>query len=224
MLVKEFPKKERPINRVCEVGARSLSGVELLASLLQTGNALEQAAALIAKFGDLSGLINAEIAAITAIKGIGRAQAVRIKAALELGRRAFTDVPEEKPQIQSPGNAAALLMPTLGASPQELFVVLYLDTRNRVLEQETLYKGTLNTSVVRIAEVFRGAMARNCANIIVAHCHPSGDPSPSPEDIALTRRLVEVGKEIEIDVLDHLIIGKGRYISLREKGLGFEEA
>jgi DNA repair protein RadC len=102
-------------------------------------------------------------------------------------------------------------------------MVLYLDTRNRVIDQETLYIGSLNTSLVRISEVFRGAVRRNCASVIVAHNHPSGDPSPSPEDVALTRRLVQSGKLLEIDVLDHLVIGQNRYVSLRERGLGFEQ-
>jgi DNA repair protein RadC len=104
----------------------------------------------------------------------------------------------------------------------EHFVVLYLDTRNRVTSREILYKGSLNTSLVRIAEVFRGAVRRNCAALIVAHNHPSGDPNPSPEDVALTRRLVDAGKLLEVDVLDHLVIGQNRYVSLRERALGFE--
>ena len=101
-------------------------------------------------------------------------------------------------------------------------VVLYLDTRNRVVDQETLYKGTLNASMVRIAEVFRGAVRRNCASIVVAHNHPSGDPSPSPEDIALTRKLVEAGKLMDVEVLDHVVVGRGQFVSLRERGMGFE--
>ncbi len=103
-------------------------------------------------------------------------------------------------------------------------MVLYLDTRNRVVDQEVLYVGSLNTSLVRIAEVFRGAVRRNCAAVIVAHNHPSGDPNPSPEDVALTRRLVDAGKLLEVDVLDHLVIGQNRYVSLRERALGFEAA
>ncbi len=106
----------------------------------------------------------------------------------------------------------------------ENFVILYLDTRNRVTAREILYKGSLNTSLVRIGEVFRGAVRRNCAAVIVAHNHPSGDPNPSPEDVALTRRLVEAGKLLEVEVLDHLVIGENRYVSLRERALGFEAA
>src|SRR5690606_32309380 len=112
----------------------------------------------------------------------------------------------------------------LGFQEQEHFTVLFLDTRNRVTDEETLYVGSLNTSLVRIAEVFRGAVRRNCAAVIVAHNHPSGDPTPSPEDVALTRRLVDAGKLLEIEVLDHLVIGNNRYVSLRERALGFESA
>jgi len=103
-------------------------------------------------------------------------------------------------------------------------VVLYLDTRNRVLDQEILYKGSLNTSLVRTGEVFRGAVRRQCGGIIVAHNHPSGDPAPSAEDIALTRRLVDAGKLLDVDLLDHMIIGHNRFVSLRERALGFENA
>ena len=145
-------------------------------------------------------------------------------AALELGRRLMAEAPEERYQIRAPGDAAHLLLPRLSHKEQENFAVLYLNTRNQVTDQEVLYKGSLNTSLVRVAEVFRGAVRRNCAAVIVAHNHPSGDPSPSPEDIALTRRLVDAGKLLEIDVLDHLVIGHNRYISLRECALGFEPA
>ena len=107
---------------------------------------------------------------------------------------------------------------------QEHFVVLYLNTRNCVTNEEILYKGSLNTSLVRIAEVFRGAIRRNCASIIVAHNHPSGDPEPSPEDVNLTRRLVQAGKMLEVQVLDHLVIGTHHgFVSLHERGLGFED-
>ena len=156
------------------------------------------------------------------MEGIGPAQAARLQAALELGRRVVAEPLSDKVQIRAPSDASNALMAQLGHETQECFVVVYLDTRNRILEMETLYRGTLNCSLVRVTEVFQGAAVRHCAAIIVAHNHPSGDPDPSPEDIMLTRRLVEAGKILEVEVLDHLVIGQGRYVSLRERNLGFE--
>jgi len=222
--VSDLPAKERPVNRLREVGPQAVSNVELLACLLQSPDALHQAQQLMAQFRTLDRLVQASEAEITAVEGIGPAQAARLKAALELGRRFMAEQQEERWQIRAPSDAAHVLMPALASQPREQLVVLVLDTRNRVLHQETLYSGTLNTSIVRIAEVFGLAMQYNAAAIVVAHNHPSGDPSPSPEDVALTRRLVEAGKMLEIDVLDHIIVGQGRYVSLRERSLGFESA
>ncbi len=222
--VRDLPVKERPVSRIHEMGPQALSSVELLACLLQSADAFHQAQQLLARFEGLAGLARASEADITAIEGIGPAQAARLKAALEVGRRLMSETPEERWQIRAPSDAAHMLMPQLGYEPREQFVVLALDTRNRVVYQQTLYTGTLNTSLIRIAEVFAIAMQHNAANIIVAHNHPSGDPAPSPEDVALTRRLVDAGKLLEIAVLDHVVIGQNRYVSLRERGLGFEGA
>jgi len=223
MLVREYPKEERPVNRVCEAGAMAVSGTELLASILGTGNAMDTAITLMKEFGGLAQIATAEVAQLTAVHGVGKAQAARIKAALELGRRVLESQMGEKYHIRSPGDAANLLMGYIGREEQECFVVLYLDTRNRIVEREILYRGTLNTSIVRIAEVFRGAVRRNVKSIIVGHNHPSGDANPSPEDVALTRRLVQAGITMEIDVLDHVIVGHATFVSLRERALGFED-
>lgn len=188
---------------------------------LQSGEALDQANALLVEMGGLAGLVHADAVMFEAIRGIGPAQAARLYAAVELGRRLTVESPLDVPQITAPWIVADFLFPLIGMEEQENFVVLYLNTRNQVLTHEVLYRGTLNTSVVRAAEVFRGAIRRNCATIIVAHNHPSGNPEPSPEDIELTRRLVEAGHLVEVEVLDHLVIGHGRYVSLRERGLGF---
>lgn len=226
--VKEMPPEERPRERMARVGPQALSSTELLAIILRVGvggeNVLSMAQRILADFGGLGGLSRADFAQIAAERGLGPAKTAQILASLELGRRLMAESPEERWQIRAPSDAAHILMPTLGFQEQEHFVVLYLDTRNRVTDRETLYKGSLNTSLVRIAEVFRGAVRRNCAAVIVAHNHPSGDPNPSPEDVALTRRLVEAGKLLEIDVLDHLVIGHNRFVSLRERALGFETA
>lgn len=222
--VRDLPAKERPVNRIHEVGPQALSSTELLACLLQSADAFQQAQKLLVRFADLGGLARASELELTAITGIGPAQAARLIAALEIGRRLMTETPEERWQIRAPSDAAHMLMPQLSYEPRERFVVMSLDTRNRILHQETLYLGTLNTSLIRTAEVFASPLQRNAAAIIVAHNHPSGDPNPSPEDVVLTRRLVEAGKLMEINVLDHVVIGQNRYVSLRERGLGFESA
>jgi DNA repair protein RadC len=225
--VKEMPEKERPRERLARVGPQSLSTSELLAIILRTGvggeNVLTMSNRILGTFGGLAGLARASFAQLTAQRGLGPAKASQLMAAFELGRRLMAEAPEERYQIRSPSDASHILLPLIGHKEQEHFVVLYLDTRNRVVDQEILYKGSLNTSLVRTAEVFRGAVRRNSAALVVAHNHPSGDPHPSPEDIALTRRLVKAGKLLEVDVLDHLVIGQNRYVSLRERELGFEE-
>ena len=226
--VKEMPLEERPRERLVLAGPQALSTAELLAIILRVGvggeNVLTLAQRLLAEFEGLGGLARAEFAQLSAVRGLGTAKSAQILAALELGRRLMAESPEERWQIRAPSDAAHILMPRLGFQEQEHFAVLFLDTRNRVTDQETLYVGSLNTSLVRIAEVFRGAVRRNCAAVIVAHNHPSGDPTPSPEDVALTRRLVDAGKLLEVDVLDHLVIGNNRYVSLRERSLGFESS
>lgn len=224
--VKEMPEDERPRERLARVGPQALSSAELLAIILRTGvkgeNVVTMASRLLATHSGLAGLARMELAQLGQEHGLGPAKAAQLLAALELGRRLMAEAPEERFQIRAPGDAANILIPIIGHQEQEHFVVLYLDTRNRVTDREILYKGSLNTSLVRVAEVFRGAIRRNCAAIIVAHNHPSGDPSPSPEDVALTRRLVEAGKLVEVDVLDHVVVGHNRHVSLRERGLGFE--
>ena len=224
--VKEMPEDERPRERLARVGPQALSSAELLAIILRTGvkgeNVVTMASRLLAQYGGLAGLSRADLAQLGQEHGLGPAKASQLLAALELGRRLMAESPEERFQIRAPQDAANLLIPLIGHQEQEHFVVLYLDTRNRVMDREVLYKGSLNTSLVRIAEVFRGAIRRNCAAIIVAHNHPSGEPNPSLEDVALTRQLVEAGKLMEVEVLDHVVIGQGRFVSLRERGLGFE--
>ncbi len=226
--VKEMPEGERPRERMERVGPQALSTAELLAIILRTGvngeNVLTMATRLLSTYGGLGGMARAEFAQLAKEHGLGRAKTAQIMAALELGKRLMVEAPEERLQIKAPGDAANLLMSLIGHKNQEHFVVLFLDTRNRVLDYEMLYKGSLNTSLVRIGEVFRGAVRRDSASVIVSHNHPSGDPAPSPEDIALTRRLVSAGKVMEVDVLDHVIVGANRFVSLRERALGFEEA
>ena len=221
--IADLPATERPVNRIREVGTDAVSTVELLACILQTGDALALAGEVLQEVGNIEGLARADLTTLQNVPGLGPARSARLLAALELGKRLAHDVAAERYQIRSPSDAAHLLVSMIGHKEQEHFIVLYLDTRNRIIDKEALYRGTLNASVVRTAEVFRGAVRRNCASIIIAHNHPSGDPHPSPEDIALTRRLVKAGKMMEVDVLDHLVIGGNRHISLRERNLGFDD-
>ncbi len=222
LTMKALPNEERPRERLLREGAGALADRELLAIILRSGsreeNALDLARRLLSQHHGLAGLLRLEAAQLMAEKGIGPAKAAQLLAALELGRRAVDRSLQKKRTIDSPEAAATFLLPKLAHLEQEVFVILYLDTRHRVMEHEILYRGSLNSSITRIAEIFRGAVRRNCAAILVAHNHPSGDPTPSPEDIAFTDRLIEAGQLLEIEVLDHLIIGDQKYTSLREQG------
>jgi len=223
--IHDMPTGERPRERLLHYGPEALSTAELMAILLRTGsrgeNVLTLATRLQIKFGGLGGLARASFSELSAVKGVGQAKAAQIKAGLEIGRRLLIAAPDERPQISSPADAANLLMLEMGHLEQEHLRVLLLDTKNRLLASPTIYKGSVNTSLIRIAELFREAIRHNSTAIIIAHNHPSGDPTPSPEDVRITRQVAEAGKLVDIEVLDHLIIGRGRYVSLKERGLGF---
>lgn len=223
--IKELPSSERPRERLLQYGANSLSNAELLAIILRTGtrdeNVLLIAQRLLASFGGLSGLVQGSLTELASEKGLGPAKVAQIKAALELGRRLLIEAPDERPQIRSPADAANLVMSEMGLLEQEHLRTMLLDTKNRVLATPTIYQGSLNTSLIRVGELFREAIRANCASLIVMHNHPSGDPTPSPEDVAVTKQIVEAGRLLDVEVLDHLIIGRQRFVSLKERGLGF---
>jgi DNA repair protein RadC len=221
--VPAIPEREQPLNRLREAGAYGVSAAELLSLVLRQPD-LDTAHRLLRQFPTLGALAHATETELTALPGVGPSGAAALRAALELGRRVEQERAPQAVSIQNPGDAAAILLPFIGNQEHEHFAVLYLNTRNHVTAKEILYKGSLNTSLVRVGEVFKGAIRRNCAGVLVSHNHPSGDPSPSPEDIALTRRLVVAGQLLELDVVDHIIVARGRYTSLREQQLGFEEA
>jgi len=225
-MIRDMAAGERPRERLERVGERALSSSELVAIILRTGSGGESVVRLseriLSQLNGLPGLAKATLYELQNVKGIGPAKAVQIKAALELGRRLMASVPEEKARVSSPADAANLLMSEMAFLEQEHLKLVLLDTRNQVISTPTVYIGSLNTSVVRIGELFRYAIRDNAAAIIVAHNHPSGDPSPSPEDVHVTRMIVEAGKLLDIDVLDHLIIARQRYVSLKERGLGFD--
>jgi DNA repair protein RadC len=223
--IHDMPTGERPRERLQNYGPEALSTAEIMAILLRTGtrgeNVLALATRLLAEFRGLGGLARASFGELSAVRGVGPAKAAQLKAGLEIGRRLLIAAPDERPQISSPADVANLLMLEMGHLEQEHLRVLLLDTKNRVLGSPTIYKGNVNTSVIRIAELFREAIRHNSTAVIVAHNHPSGDPTPSPEDVQVTRQIAEAGSLLDIEVLDHLIIGHGRYVSLRERGLGF---
>jgi DNA repair protein RadC len=223
--IKDLPSSERPRERRLNQGASALSTAELLAIILRTGttdeNVVRVAQRILAKFGDVGGLARVSAAELKAERGLGPAKVAQIKAALELGRRLLAQSPEERPQIRSPADAANMVMSEMSWLEQEHLKVMLLDTKNRVLGTPTVYIGSLNTSMVRVGELFREAIRANCASLIVVHNHPSGDPTPSPEDVAVTRQIAEAGKLLDIELLDHLIIGQQRFVSLKERGLGF---
>lgn len=225
-MIRDLPSGERPRERLMHYGAQAVSSAELLAIIIRTGsggeNVLRLTERLLAAFDGLNGVARASLTELQQVKGIGPAKAVEIKAALELGRRLLVTAPEERPVVSTPADAANLLMSEMSLLEKEHLRVILLDTRNRVISTPTIYVGSLNSSVVRIAELFRPAIKQNAAAIIVAHNHPSGDPSPSPEDVRVTREISKAGKLLSIELLDHVIIGRNRFISLKERGLGFD--
>jgi len=225
--IKDMQSNDRPRERLERQGAQALSNPELLAILLGTGvpglSAVQLAQELLDKYGGLAGLHRADYQDLVQMRGVGPAKAAQLGAAIELGRRLAVSVPEERPAIQSPEQAAELVMYEMGALKQEHLRVLLLDTRNQLMRIIEVYQGSLNTSLIRIGEVFRDAVRENAASVIVVHNHPSGDPSPSPEDVAVTRAIIDAGRLLDIEVLDHLVIGTGRFVSLKSRGLGFEK-
>jgi DNA repair protein RadC len=225
LTIHDFPIGERPRERLKHYGPTALSNAELLAILLRVGvrgeNVVALSTRLLAEFGGLAGLSKASFHDFAGIKGIGTAKAAQLKAAIELGRRLLITAPDARPQITSPLDAANLLMLEMGCLEQEHLRTILLDTKNRVLASPTIYVGNVNSSIVRVSEIFREAIRENATSMIVAHNHPSGDPTPSPEDISVTRSIVEAGFLLGIDVLDHIVIGYQHFVSLKERGLGF---
>lgn len=225
--IKDMNEEERPRERLANLGPQSLSTAELLAILLRVGvvgeTSVQVGQRLLQTFGGISGLHRASFDELSSQKGVKLAKAAQIKAAIELGRRLVLESPEDKPAIHSPADAAAMVQYDMSALQQEELRVMLLDTRNRVQFIETVYRGSVNSSQVRIAEIFKAAIRRNAANLIVIHNHPSGDPTPSPDDVAITRAILQAGELLDVKLLDHIIVGSGRFVSLKERGLGFNK-
>lgn len=212
------------------LGPQALSDEELIAIVLRTGvpssNVLEVARNLLIRYGGLAGLNGASLPELAQMRGIGPVKAVDLKAAFELGKRLLTFAPEERPQITGPHDVYALLRGEMSFLEQESVRVVLLTTKNRVQGVAQISLGSLNSSVIRVGEVFKEAVRQQAAGIVLAHNHPSGDPTPSAEDAALTRKVVDAGQLLDIDVLDHIIIGRpspstSGWVSLRERRLGF---
>jgi DNA repair protein RadC len=221
-----LPKEERPRERLERYGAQVLSDAELLALLIRTGTPAESALVLAQRIlkgdGAKSGLAfvaDSSIEELSRIKGIGLAKSVQIKAAVELGRRISSYTGQNPTVINTPVDVKNLLMEEMRFLEKEHFKVILLNIKNHVISVEDISVGSLNSSIVHPREVFKPAIRRSSASMILVHNHPSGDPTPSREDIEITRRLIEAGKILGIEVVDHVIIGNGIYISLREKGI-----
>jgi len=221
--IKELPEDIRPRERLLKEGAEALSDVELLAILLRTGSrattALDLASLLMVRFKNLHRLVDAAVEELSDVKGVGPAKASQVKAALELARRLAQFSEASRPVIKSPNDAAALVMEEMRHLDREHFRALLLNTKNQVIGTDKVSVGTLNSSTVHPRELFRNAIRKSAASLVLVHNHPSGDPAPSREDLDITRRLIEAGKIIGIEILDHIIIGDNRFISFKAKEL-----
>lgn len=219
--IKDLPEEERPRERLVKRGSESLSNSELLAVILRTGTAKENIVSLCNRIFseyNIKQLSQASLPKLMELHGVGNAKAAQIAAIFELARRleGFCDEPKRK--IKSAADVYSMLYPQVRELKKERFTTLHLDTKNNVIREEIVSIGTLNSNIVHPREVFKSALIESAASVILTHNHPSGDPTPSREDVAVTRKLVDGGKLLGIDVLDHVIIGDGSYVSLKDEG------
>lgn len=222
--IRDIPQNERPKEKLLTYGAEVLSNSELLAIILRTGtvgeNVLELSSRLLSELEGLDGILNANLNEITSIKGVKNGKASQILALAEIFKRFRTLKSMQRDiKVTSPKDIANILMGEMNNLTQEVLKVVLLNTKNIVIGTRDVFKGSLNTSIVHPREIFKQAINKNSASIIICHNHPSGDPTPSQEDINITLRIKECGNIIGIQLLDHIIIGKNKFISLKEKGL-----
>ena len=219
---KSLPVSIRPRERLAAIGPAKMSDIELLAIVLGTGtrglNSIRMAEGLLARFKKIGSLGAADFSDVASINGIGPAKASQLLAAVELGKRACVEESDKKISLTSPAKVAKLLIPKMRHLEEEHFKALILNTKNQLLRVVDVAVGTLNAAIVHPREIFKIAIKANAAGLIVAHNHPSGDTNPSREDIALTRRLAEAGRILGIEFIDHIIIGDGCWLSMKEKG------
>ncbi len=224
-MIPDLPLGERPRERLRDAGAAYLSNAELLAILLRTGtpteNVLDLSTRLLSQFEGLDGLAKATHAELCAVHGFGDAKAAQLQAAIELGKRLAAARGPGRTAISSPLDVANLVKAEMEFLDQEHFRVLVLNTKNEVMASPDVFVGSVNSTTIRTAEVFREAVRRNCPSVILVHNHPSGDPAPSNEDVAVTRELVKAGKLMDIEVLDHIVVARNGFASLKELGKGF---
>jgi DNA repair protein RadC len=220
--MKEVAPHDRPREKLERLGAAALGDNELLALVLGSGSrqadALALANRLIDHVGGLHGLMRIDLGRLRGVGGVGPARAAQIVAAVELGRRTLVRGVAERPRLRSPREMAAYLLPQYGGSTVEQFGLVMLDTKHRVIRIKIVSSGSLDTTVVHPREVFREAAAASAAAIVLFHNHPSGDPTPSPDDLLLTTRMISAGAVMGIDVVDHLILADQQYFSLLEAG------
>ena len=225
IMVRDLPFDERPREKLIASGAACLSNVELLAILLRTGtkeqSVIRVAEQVLARYKDIgiTAMMNMSVTELAAVHGVGTVKAATILAALELGRRISQKAAEKVEIVHGPEDAAHYAMPRFRFEQREHFAVMLLNTKNHILGLTDVSVGSLSASIVHPREVFRAALRYAAASMILIHNHPSGDPSPSHEDISVTQRLVRAGKIMDVPVLDHIILGDGRFTSLKEKGM-----
>ena len=224
--VRDLPAAERPRERLALRGPSGLSAAELIAIVWGTGaggrSAIELAEDALVRHAGVAALARAGTAELASIPGVGEAKAGRLAAAFELGRRSMADWPPGRWTIRSPRDVADRLQHEMGRLEREELRVVLLDTKNHVLRVATVYQGNVSSSLVRVGELFRDAVRLNAAGVILVHNHPSGDPTPSPDDLHLTAEALAAGRLLDIQLLDHLVIGHDAYLSLRDRGVGFE--
>ncbi len=220
--ITNWPENERPRERLIKYGAGHLSDAQLLAIILRTGSrergVMELSLALLEAFKSLRSIDSASAAELSSIKGLGTAKISQIKAAFELGKRLMSESSDGKPVFSSSQSIYSYFSPRFKNLKKEIFVAVFMDAKNRLLREYKVSEGTLTNSPIHPREAFKEAIRESAASVIFVHNHPSGDPAPSRDDIAVTGRLKSAGEIIGIQVLDHIIIGDGTYVSLREQG------
>jgi DNA repair protein RadC len=226
--IRELPATERPRERLASRGPGGLTSAELIGLLWGSGtsgaSAVDLAAEALARFDGLTGLARASDVELTRLPGIGPVRATQLQAAFELGRRLLADWPSARWMVRSPRDVADRLVLQMGRLEREELRVVLLNTKNVVLRVATVYQGNVSASLVRIGELFKDAVRLDAAGLILVHNHPSGDPTPSPDDLHLTAETLAAGRLLDVQLLDHLVIGHDAYVSMRDRGIAFDRS